>query len=311
MHLCIDYRHINKVIIKNKYYLPRIDGSFDQLKSAMIFSKIDLCSKYYQLLVKDLDMPKITFRTRYGHYEFLVMLFGLTNASAVFMDLMNIIFWPYLDKFIVVFINDILIYSRDKIEHAEHLSIVLQTLCEKQVFSKFSKCEFWLREVKFLGYVVSTGGIRVDPTILDWKPSKNVTEIRSFLGLAGYYRRFVKGFLMIALPLTKLLQKDVKFFWLDKCQQSFDQLKVMLTEAHVFIQPELGKEFVIFSDASLNGQDCEGKVVAYASLQLITHEKNYSTYDLELTAIVFALKIWRHYTDKNVTFSLTIKSLKY
>ena len=221
MRLCIDYRQLNKVTIKNKYPLPRIDDLFDQLKGASVFSKIDLRSGYYQLRIRDSDVPKTAFRTRYGHYEFLVMPFGLTNAPAVFMDLMNRVFRPYLDRFVVVFIDDILVYSQGEAEHAEHLRLVLQILRDKQLYAKFSKCEFWLREVSFLGHVVSASGVRVDPNkilaILNWKPSRNITEVRSFLGLAGYYRRFVKGFSMIATPMTKLLQKDVKFEWTEKC----------------------------------------------------------------------------------------------
>ncbi|KAK5773358.1 hypothetical protein PVK06_049664 [Gossypium arboreum] len=320
MRMCIDYRQLNKVTIKNKYPLPRIDDLFDQLKGASVFSKIDLRSGYYQLRVRDSDIPKTAFRTRYGHYEFLVMPFGLTNAPAVFMDLMNRIFRQYLDRLVVVFIDDILVYSRDEIEHTEHLRLVLQILRDKQLYAKFSKCEFWLREVSFLGHVVSASGIRVDPSkisaILDWKPSRNVTEVRSFLGLAGYYRRFVKGFSMIATPMTKLLQKDVKFEWSKKCQKSFDQLKTYLTKTPVLVQPESGKEFVVYSDASLNDLGCvlmqEGKVVAYASRQLKPHEKNYPTHDIELAAIVFALKIWRHYIFGEKCHVYTDhKSLKY
>ncbi|KAJ8899876.1 hypothetical protein K2173_019579 [Erythroxylum novogranatense] len=227
--------------------------------------------------------------TRYGHYEFLVMPFGLTNAPAAFMDLMNRVFRPYLDQFVVVFIDDILVYSRTEQDHSEHLRIVLQTLRERQLYAKLSK--------------FSTEGIRVDPSkieaIVNWKPPRNVTEVRSFLGLAGYYRRFVKGFSVIASPLTKLLRKGVKYEWSDRCQSSFDQLKSMLTEAPVLLQPTAGKEYVMYTDASGTGLGCvlmqEGKVVAYASRQLKTHERNYPTHDLELAAVVFALKIWRHY----------------
>ncbi|KAG8496934.1 hypothetical protein CXB51_008104 [Gossypium anomalum] len=219
----------------------------------------------------------------------------------------------YLDRFVVVFIDDILIYSRDETEHAEYLRLVLQILRDKQLYAKFSKCEFWLREVSFLGHVVSASGIRVDPSkilaILDWKPPRNITEVQSFLGLTGYYRRFVKGFSMIATPMTKLLQKDVKFKWSEKCQKSFD-------EAPVLVQPESGKEFFIYSDASLLGLGCvlmqEGRVVAYASRQLKPHEKNYPNHDLELAALVFALKIWRHYLfgERCHVYS-DHKSLKY
>ncbi|KAG8474920.1 hypothetical protein CXB51_031559 [Gossypium anomalum] len=253
---------------------------------------------------------------RYGHYEFLVMPFGLTNAPVVFMDLMNRIFRPYLDRFVVVFIDDILVYSQDENEHAEHLRLVLQILRDKQLYAKFSKCEFWLREVSFLGHVVSVSGIRVDPSkisaILDWKPPRNITEVQSFLGLAGYYRRFVKGFSMITTPMTKLLQKDIKFEWSEKCQKSFDQLKMLLTKAPVLVQPESGKEFVIYSDASLHGLGCVLMQSTYASRQLKPHEKNYPTHDLELAAIVFSLKIWRHYLlgERCHVYS-DHKSLKY
>ncbi|KAA3473520.1 DNA/RNA polymerases superfamily protein [Gossypium australe] len=196
MRMCIDYRQLNKVTIDNKYPLPRIDDFFDQLKGAIVFSKIDLRSGYYQLRVKESDVPKTTFRMRYEHYEFLVMPFGLTNAPAVFIDLINRIFRPYLDRFAVI-------------KHAEHLRVVLQTLREKKLYTKLSKCEFWLRKVGFLGHIVSASGIRVDlskiSAILEWKPPRNVSEFHSFLGLVGYYRRFVKGFSMIATLLTKLL----------------------------------------------------------------------------------------------------------
>ncbi|KAG8489273.1 hypothetical protein CXB51_017325 [Gossypium anomalum] len=284
-----------------------------------MFSKIDLRSGYYQLRVKESDVLKTAFRTRYGHYEFLVMPFGLTNAPAIFMDLMNRIFRPYLDKFVVVFIDDILIYSHDETEHAEHLRTVLQILKDNQLYAKFSKSEFWLREVGFLGHIVSGEGIKVDPSkisaIVDWKPPRNVLEVRSFLGLAGYYRRFVEGFSMIATPLTRLLRKDIKFEWTEKCQQSFDKLKALLTKAPVLVQLEPGKEFVISSDASMNGLGCvlmqEGKVIAYAFRQLKPHEKNYPTHDLELAAIIFALKIWRHhlYDDGFILAELRAKSM--
>ncbi|KAA3487670.1 DNA/RNA polymerases superfamily protein [Gossypium australe] len=273
MRMCIDYRQLNKVTIKKKYHLPLTDDLFDQLKGATVFSKIHLRSGYYQLRVKDSDVPKTAFKMRYEHYEYLVMPFRLTNAPEIFMDLMNRIFKPHLDRFVVVFINDILIYPQDESEHTEHLRIVLQTLRDKKLFAKFSKCEFWLREVGYLGHIVSAEGIRFDLSkifaIVDWKPLRNVSEVHSFLGLASYYQRFMKGFSMIVTSMTRLLQKDVKFEWSERCQQSFEQLKVLLTEASVLVQPESGKDFVTYNDSSLNDLGCvlmqEGKVIAYAS----------------------------------------------
>nr|GFA82119.1 putative reverse transcriptase domain-containing protein [Tanacetum cinerariifolium] len=190
--MCIDYRELNKLTIKNRYPLPRIDDLFDQLQGSRYFSKIDLRSGYHQLRVREKDIPKTTFRTRYGHFEFTVMPFGLTNAPVVFMDLMNCVCRPYLDKFVIVFIDDILIYSKSKKEHEVHLKLILELLKKEKLLGKFLKCEFWLQEVYFLGYVVNSEGIHVDPNkikaVKTWKPSKTLTEIRSFLGLAGYYR---------------------------------------------------------------------------------------------------------------------------
>ena len=211
LRMCIDYQKINKVTVKSRYPLPRIENLFDHLKRAGVFSKIDLRLRYYQLRVKDFNVPKTAFRTRFGHYEFLVMPFGLTNAPAAFMDLMNRVFRPYVDQFVVVFMDDILVYSKDAQEHEQHLRIVMETLREKKLYAKLSKCDFWLKEVSFLGHIVSVEGIRVDPikieAVVNWKPPRNVTDVRSFLGLARYYRRFVKGFSVVASPLTKLLKK--------------------------------------------------------------------------------------------------------
>ena len=184
---------------------------FDQLKGASIFSKIDLQSGYHQLRIKDADVHKTAFRTRYGHYEFFVMPFGLENAPAAFMDLMNRVFRPYVDQFVVVIIDDILVYSKDRESHDTHLQLVLETLRKEQLYAKQSKCEYWKNEISFLRHIVSKEGIRVDPkkieVVVEWKPPRNVTKVRSFLGLVGYYRRFVKGFSMTASPMTRLLQK--------------------------------------------------------------------------------------------------------
>nr|ABC94893.1 polyprotein [Oryza australiensis] len=320
MRMCVDYRSLNEVTIKNKYPLPRIDDLFDQLKGAQVFSKIDLRSGYHQLKIRAGDIPKTAFSTRYGLYEFTVMSFGLTNAPAYFMNLMNKVFMEYLDKFVVVFIDDILIYSKNDEEHAEHLRLVLEKLREHRLYAKFSKCEFWLKEVAFLGHVVSAGGVAVDPAkveaVMEWKAPKSVTEVRSFLGLAGYYRRFIEGFSTVARPMTQLLKKEKKFEWNEKCQKAFDQLKEKLTTAPILTLPDNRKDFVMYCDASRQGlggvlmQD--GKVVAYASRQLRPHEENYPTHDLELAAVVHALKIWRHYLIGNHCDVYTDhKSLKY
>ena len=194
----------------------------DEQHAPCVFSKIDLHSGYHQLKIKTEDIPKTVFTTRYGHYEFLVMPFGLTNAPTAFMDLMNRIFKSYLDKFVIVFIDDILIYSRSKLEHEEHLRCVLQILRKEKLYAKFKKCEFWLDKIAFLGHIVSKDGISVDPAkveaVMQWNRPTNSAEIRSFLGMAGYYRRCVEGFFRIAAPLTRLTQKGVKFEWSEDCE---------------------------------------------------------------------------------------------
>ncbi|GJV99201.1 reverse transcriptase domain-containing protein [Tanacetum coccineum] len=275
--MCIDYRELNKLTIKNRYPLPRIDDLFDQLQGSQYFSKIDLRSGYHQLRVHEDDIPKTAFRTRYGHFEFTVMPFGLTNAPAVFMDLMNRVCRPYLDKFVIVFIDDILIYSKIREEHEGHLGLVLELLKKERLYAKFSKCEFWLQE----------------------KAPRTPSEVRSFLGLAGYYRRFIEDFSKIAKPLTVLTQKSKTFDWGEEQENAFQTLKDKLCNAPVLALPDGPEDFVVYCDASGLGLGCvlmqRGKVIAYASRQLKIHEKNYTTHDLELGAVVFALKIWRHY----------------
>ncbi|GKF24951.1 putative reverse transcriptase domain-containing protein [Tanacetum coccineum] len=213
--MCINYRKLNKLTLKNRYPLPRIDNLFDQLQGSRVYSKIDLRSGYHQLRVREEDIPKMVFRTRYGHYEFQVMPFGLTNAPTVFMDLMNRVCKLYLDRFVIVFIDDIPIYSKSEEEHEEHLKLILELLKKEELYAKFSKCDFWLSKVQFLSYVIDSEGVHVDPTkiesIKEWATPKTLREIRHFLGLASYYRRFIKGFLKITKLMTKLTQKSVKF----------------------------------------------------------------------------------------------------
>ncbi|KAM3001259.1 hypothetical protein FF2_037576 [Malus domestica] len=256
LRLCIDYRQLNRVTIKNRYPLPRIDDLFDQLRGACVFYKIDLRSGYYQLKIRSEDLHKTAFKTRYGHYEFLVMPFELTNAPATFMDLMNQVFQPYLDRFVIVFIDDILVYSKTRAEHARHLKLVLKSLREHHLYAKFSKFQFWLDQVAFLGHVTSAQGIRVD--------SQKVAAVENW-----------------------------------EQPQTVTQLKYYLTHVPVLALPYDNGNFEVYSDASLNGLGCvlmqHGRMIAYASRQLKPHEKNYPTHDLELAAIIFALKIWRHY----------------
>ncbi|WVZ89497.1 hypothetical protein U9M48_035891 [Paspalum notatum var. saurae] len=308
--LCVDYRPLNAVTTKNKYPLPHIDILFDQLAGAKVFSKIDLRSGYYQIKIREEDIPKIAFSTRYGLYEYLVMSFGLTNAPAFFMYMMNSVFMNELDKFVVVFIDDILVYSKNEEEHEEHLRTVLTQLREHQLYAK---------EVSFLGHILSKKGVAVDPSkvedVLNWKQPETVTEIRSFLGLAGYYRRFIKDFSKTAKPMTSLTKKNAKYLWDPKCEEAFTSLKKSLTAAPVLAQPNVTKPFDIYCDASGNGLGCvlmqEGRVNAYASRQLRKHEANYATHDLELAAMVHALKIWRHYLLGNTQPELNMRQRRW
>ncbi|GKC06018.1 reverse transcriptase domain-containing protein [Tanacetum coccineum] len=282
--MCINYRELNKLTVKNRYPLPRIDDLFDQLQGSQFFSMIDLRSGYHQLRVHEDNIPKTAFRTCYGHFEFTLMPFGLTNAPAIFMDLMNRVCRPYLDKFVIVFIDDILIYSKTQEEHVEHLRLVLKLLKKERLYAKFSKCEFWLREVQFLRHVINGNGIHVDHSkikaVKNWKAPRTPTEVHSFLGLAGYYR-------------------SKTFDWGEEHELAFQTLKDKLCNAPVLALPDGSKDFVVYCDASGIGLGCvliqRGKVIAYASRQLKIYENNYTTHDLELGAVMFALKIWRHY----------------
>ncbi|GKC91290.1 putative reverse transcriptase domain-containing protein, partial [Tanacetum coccineum] len=264
--MCIDYRELNKLTIKNHYPLPRIDDLFDQLQGSQFFLKIDLRSGYHQLRVHEDDILKTAFRTRYGHFEFIVMPFILTNTPVVFMDLINRVCRPYLDKFVIVFIDDILIYSKTQGEHVEHLRLVLGLLKQEKLYAKFSKCEFWLREVQFLRHVINGNGIHVDPSkieaVKNWKVLETLTE----------------G---------------------EEQELAFQTLKDKLCNAPVLTLLDGPKDFMVYCDVSGIGLGYvlmkRGKVIAYASRQLKTHDKNYITHDLELGAVVFALKIWRHY----------------
>ena len=310
--MCVDYRALNKITIKNKYPLPRVDELFDRLLGARYFSKIDLRSGYHQVRIHPDDVPKTAFRTRYGHYEFRVLPFGLTNAPATFMHLMQELFRPYLDDFVIVFLDDILIYSRDKASHAKHVRQVLDVLRKNKLYAKASKCEFFRTEVEFLGHRISSEGIHVMQdkvrAIEEWPTPNSVKDVQSFLGLAGYYRKFIKGFSAIAGPLSELTRKEndkyIPFKWTDRHeQQAFKSLQRALSSAPVLIIPDPNLPYVVRTDASdyavggtLSQDHGKGlQPIAFFSKKLSPAERNYPVHEQEQLAIMQALGAWRPY----------------
>jgi len=274
---CVNYKALNKATVKNRYPLPRIDDLFDHLSGAKVFNRINLRSGYYQIKIVEGDEEKTACRTRYGSYEFLVMPFGLTNAPATFCTLMNDIFREWFDDFVVVYIDDILIYSSSLEEHVEHLRKVFQRLRENKLYAKLEKCEFGVTEVDFLGHRIIQEGLMMDDhkvkAILDSESPKSVFALKSFLGLASYYRKFIKNFAKITAPLTNLLKKSaVNYDWEEACDEAFETLKGILVKAPVLKLPDFDKEFEIHSDASdfvIGGvivQD--GRPVAFESKKL-------------------------------------------
>jgi len=255
LRMCVDYRAFNKATVKNWYLLLQIDDLFDRLSEAKVFSKIDLCLGYYQIRIVEGDEKKTVCRTKYGSYEFLVMPFGLTNAPTTFCTFMNDIFREWLDDFVVVYIDDILIYSSSLEEHAEHLRKVFQRLRENKLYAKLEKCEFGVTEVDLLGHRITQEGLKMDDhkvkAIVDWEPPKSVPALRSFWGLASYYRKFIKNFAKIAAPLTNLLKKSaVTYEWEEACDETFETLKGILVKALVLKLPDFDKDFEIHFDAS-------------------------------------------------------------
>ena len=320
LRLCIDYRGLNQLTVKNKYPIPRIDELLDRLHGSTVFSKIDLKSGYYQIRIKEEDIPKTAFNSRYGHYEFTVMSFGLTNAPATFNRLMQDIFKHQLDKHVLVFFDDILIYSRNDKDHEAHVKEVLSILREHKLFAKRSKCTFFAKRIEYLGFIVSQEGISVDPAkvqdIVDWPQPKNVREVRGFLGITGWYRIFIKDYAKIAGPITKLLKKNAKIIWESDQEISFQELKAILTSAPVLKLPDFNSPFDVITDASgiaIGGVlQQEGRPIAFTSRKLKDYEKNYATHDLELLAVIHALKLWRHYLlGKKFTLSTDHRSLKW
>ncbi|GJP79414.1 hypothetical protein CLOP_g9648 [Closterium sp. NIES-67] len=297
LRMCIDYRALNKQTIKNKYPIPRIDDLLDQLRGATVFSKLDLRSGYWQIRMADNSIHKTAFRTRYGSYEYLLMPFGLTNAPATFQAEMNHILRPLLDECVVVYLDDILIYSRDMKQHVEHLRRVFEILRRERFYVKLSKSEFALEKVLFLGHMVSAQGVHVDPKKIEavrtWKTPKNVKELQQFLGFANYYNRFVPQYAKIAAPLTNLLKKNTPYKWELKHQEAVEQLKQALTSAPVLILPDPERDYVIEADASdqavgavlMQDQGNGLQPIAYLSKKLHGAELNYPIHDKEALAM--------------------------
>ncbi|KAJ9511736.1 hypothetical protein QJQ45_022600, partial [Haematococcus lacustris] len=304
LRMCIDFRALNKVTIKNKYPLPRIDQLIDRLHGATVFSSLDLHSGYHQIRITPEDVPKSAFRTPFGHYQFKVLSFGLTNAPATFQAVMNDIFREH-NKFVVVYLDDILMFSKDKTEHAKHLEVVFKLLLQNQLYAKLKKCEFERAELKFLGHLVGVKGIRPDPakiqSIVDWPPLTDVASVRSFVGLATYFRTFIQGFAKLVAPLTNLTKTHVQWCWDDSCEAAFRGVKHALSNAPVLALPDFSKQFQVICDASVTGIGAvlmqDGHPIAFESRRLIPAEVNYTTGEQELLAVVHALKTWRCYLE--------------
>ena len=305
LRMCVDYRALNKQTIKNKYPLPRIDDLLDQLQGASVFSSLDLQSGYHQIRIKDEDVPKTAFKTPMGLYQFRVLAFGLTNAPATFQNVMNDVFREHLGKFVLVYLDDILIFSRSPEEHAEHLRAVLALLRKHEFYAKMSKCEFNQSELQFLGHVVGRDGIKMDPkktaAIAEWPVPKDVHQLRSFIGLATYFRRFVQGFSNLVSPMTNLLKGDAHWDWSRCCQDAFGHTKHALTSHPVLVMPDYQKHFEVISDASVTGTGAvllqEGRPVAYESRKLTSAERNYTTGEQELLGVIHAMRSWRCYLE--------------
>jgi transposase InsO family protein len=324
LRMCVDYRALNDITIKNRYPLPRIDEIFDQLRGARVFTKIDLRSGYHQIRVDEESVPRTAFTTRYGQYEFTVMPFGLTNAPATFQTLMNQVLRPFLDQFCVVYLDDILVFSRSLEEHVAHLRAVLGKLRDNQLYAKLSKCEFARPQVEYLGHIISGSGLQVDPNkvaaVEKWATPKTIRDIQSFLGFANYYRRFIPGFAEKASALTALTKKGATWEWTTKCEDSFRSIKQSLLSAPLLRHPDPKKEYSMATDASdyavgavLMQDFGEGlQPVAYYSRQLKAAERNYPVHDKEMLAVVLACKHWRCYLEgRHVDILTDHYALKY
>lgn len=317
--LCIDYRRLNALNIKNKYPIPMIEDLLDELNGATIFTKIDLRSGYHQIRMKEGDIEKTAFSTHLGLFEFLVMPFGVTNGPPTFQQLMHTILAPLLRHCVLVFFDDILIFSKTYKEHLEHVALVLETLRKHQLYAKLSKCTFAQSKVEYLGYVITDKGVSTDPAkveaIVSWPTPQNVTHLRSFLGLARYYRRFIQNYGLICKPLFGALKKE-GFRWTDTQATAFQQLKDKMTTAPVLALPDFSLPFVLEADASGYGIGAvlmqKGQPIAFLSKALGPKAAGWSTYDKEALAIIEAIKKWKHYfASSSIIIRTDQQSLKH
>lgn len=300
--LVIDYRALNSITVKNKFPIPVIEELLAELHGSKIYTKLDLRSGYHQIRVNENDIFKTAFKTHQGHFEFMVMSFGLTNAPTSFQALINEIFSEYLIKFVLVFFDDILIYSATEEEHVLHLQKVFEVLRAHKLFVKRSKCAIAQEQIEYLGHLISKEGVSADPSkisaMLNWPQPKSIKALRGFLGLTGYYRRFVRHYGIVSKPLTQLLQKG-NFFWNKEAETTFNELKTIMTSTPVLALPNFSKPIIIETDACKNGVGAvmmqEGRPIAYLSKALCPKHLGLSTYEKELLAVIIATQKWRSY----------------
>src|SRR3569833_1500206 len=305
LRLCVDYRALNSITVKNRCTIPRIDDLLDAVAGSAYFTSLDLTSGYHQILISEEDRPKTAFRTPFGHFQFKVLIEGLTNAPATFQTVMNSIFLPDLKKFVVVYLDDILIFSKSEEEHQAHVRLVLDVLRREQLYVTKAKSRFAQTEIQYLGHIVNAQGIRPDPkkvsTVQSWPVPKNVHDVRSFLGLCNYFRKFIDHYSSIAVPLTNLTKKSVGWDWTGRCQDAFEMLKHSLAEAPLLRTPDEKKPYEVITDASDYGLGAvllqEGYPIAFESRRLNSAELNYTVTEKEMLAVVHALRVWRCYLE--------------